>query len=243
MASPAAATGDAPNGVSTPTNTQNPSPPTTQTSATMEAAPSATNGALPAEPATSFKDDGLSTKRPRDARLIHLLLQSQGVHAYQERVPLMIMDFAYRYTQGILSDAMALTADAYGMPPSGRGAAAEGTVTNKNLALSIGSRQHYQFQPTLPKEVLLEMAQEKNRTALPKPDREFGYRLPPERYTFTGAGFSLKDQWDSEEEDEDITADQTMGDVEGGTADQEDVDQDEFEEVMGGGQDSAMTDV
>jgi transcription initiation factor TFIID subunit 9B len=157
----------------------------------------------------------------------------------------MIMDFAYRYTAGILSDAMALTADAYGMPPSGRGAAAEGTVTSKNLALSIGSRQHYQFQPTLPKQELLDMAQEKNRIALPKPDREFGYRLPPERYTFTGAGFSLKEQWDSEEEDvkeEPSAVDQEMGEVEGGTADQEDVDQDEFEEVMGGGQDSAMTD-
>jgi transcription initiation factor TFIID subunit 9B len=211
----------------------------------MEQAPVATtNGQLPAEPATSIKDDGLSTKRPRDARLIHLLLQAQGVQSYQERVPLMIMDFAYRYTAGILSDAMALTADGYGMPISGRGAAAEGTVSYKNLALSIGSRQHYQFQPTLPKEVLLEIASEKNRVALPKPDREFGYRLPPERYTFTGAGFSLKDQWDSEEEgEEEAVADQPMGDIEGGTADQEDVDQDEFEEVMGGGQDSAMTDV
>lgn len=150
----------------------------------------------------------------------------------------MIMDFAYRYTSGILSDAMALTADGYGMPPSGR--SAEGTVNLNSLRLSIGSRQHYQFQPTLPKEVLLEMAQEKNRVALPKPDREFGIRLPPERYTLTGTGFGLKEEWDSEEEVDEGAADQVMGDVEGGTAEQEEVDQEEFEDAMGG--DSAMAD-
>jgi transcription initiation factor TFIID subunit 9B len=250
MASPA--TGDAPNGISTPpANTQNtalgnPSPPTTQTSITLDgqAPPSATNGALPSEPATSFKDDGLSTKRPRDARLIHLLLAAQGVQSYQERVPLMIMDFAYRYTSGILSDAMALSADGYGMPPSNRSAAQDGTISMYNLRLSIGSRQHYQFQPSLPKEVLLELAQEKNRIALPKPDREFGYRLPPERYTFTGSGWSLKEEWESEEDGEEVTSeDKVMGDVEGGTADQEEIDENEFEDVMGVQQDSAMTDV
>ncbi|KAF2435366.1 TFIID-31kDa-domain-containing protein [Tothia fuscella] len=246
---------DGPNGISTPpSNTQNtalgnPSPPTTQTSTIADAAtPSiAANGQLPAEPALSFKDDGLSTKRPRDARLIHLLLAAQGVQSYQERVPLMIMDFAYRYTSGILSDAMALTADGYGMPPSGRTAAQEGTVTLSNLRLSIGSRQHYQFQPSLPKEVLLELAQEKNRVTLPKPDREFGIRLPPERYTFTGSGWGLKEEWESEDDGEEAEEDMVMGDVEGGTAEQEEFNQEEFEEVMGGGGgggggDSAMAD-
>lgn len=43
----------------------------------------------------STTDNGLS-RRPRDARVIHLMLSSMGVNAYQERVPLQIMDFAYR---------------------------------------------------------------------------------------------------------------------------------------------------
>ena len=41
-------------------------------------------------------------KRPRDARLIHLVLANFGVNAYQERIPLQLMDFAYRYTSSTL---------------------------------------------------------------------------------------------------------------------------------------------
>jgi transcription initiation factor TFIID subunit 9B len=158
----------------------------------------------------------------------------------------MIMDFAYRYTSSILSDAFQLTQDGYGLPSSERGRGAdknEGMISMQHLRLAMAARQHYQFQPSLPKEVLLEMAQERNRVALPKADREFGYRLPPEKYTFTGAGWGLKEEWDSEVEDSEAP-DEVMGDVEGGTAEQEDVDQDEFEEVMGTGtgQDSTMMD-
>ena len=46
-------------------------------------------------------DNGQS-KRPRDARLIHLILANYGVSAYQERVPLQLIDFAYRYTSSTL---------------------------------------------------------------------------------------------------------------------------------------------
>jgi len=252
MASPT--TADAPNGISTPPiNTQNtaatagPSPPTTQTSTTLDIPLSSPSTALPAAQATSLKDDGLSTKRPRDARLIHLLLANQGVAAYQERVPLMIMDFAYRYTSGILSDAFQLTQDGYGVPSSDRGRDKDqATVSMSHLRLAMAARQHYQFQPSLPKEALLEMAQERNRVALPKPEREFGVRLPPEKYTFTGAGFGLKEEWDSETEGEEeaLVQDEQMRDVEGGMAEDEDVNQDEFEEVMGKDEeeDSAMAD-
>lgn len=52
-------------------------------------------------PTNSPVDNGQS-KRPRDARLIHLVLANYGVNAYQERVPLQLMDFAYRYTSSTL---------------------------------------------------------------------------------------------------------------------------------------------
>jgi transcription initiation factor TFIID subunit 9B len=251
MASPT--TADGANGVSTPpTFNAQASPPTTQASTNIDNAPPVASAALPAAPATSLKDDGLSTKRPRDARLIHLLLAAQGVSAYQERVPLMIMDFAYRYTSGILSDAFQLTQDGYGLPSTERGRDKDqATVSMQHLRLAMSARQHYQFQPNLPKEVLLEMAQERNKVALPKVEREFGIRLPPEKYTFTGTGWGLKEEWDSETEGEEEVAapvqDEQMKDVEGGMAEDEDIDNDEFEEVMGtgpdGGGDSAMADV
>jgi transcription initiation factor TFIID subunit 9B len=163
----------------------------------------------------------------------------------------MIMDFAYRYTSGILSDAFQLTQDGYGLPSTERGRDKDqATVSMQHLRLAMSARQHYQFQPNLPKEVLLEMAQERNKVVLPKAEREFGVRLPPEKYTFTGTGWGLKEEWDSETEGEEEVAapaqDEQMKDIEGGAAEDEDIDNDEFEAVMGAGADeggdSAMAD-
>lgn len=67
---------------------------------------------LPSQPPTSLSDPGYS-KRPRDARLIHLILASLGVSAYQERVPLQLLDFAYRYTSSVLGDAAHIQAEGY----------------------------------------------------------------------------------------------------------------------------------
>lgn len=175
----------------------------------------------PPLPSVSVTDNGLS-KRPRDARLLHMILASLGVTAYQERVPQQIMDFAYRYTSSVLSDALHLTTEGYGSSgpgqASGRGANAGNqsdlsSVTLSSLRLSIASRTHYQFNPTLPKEFYNEIAQERNRVALPAVGREWGLRLPPEQYCLTGVGWGLKEEWDSdgenlegEEKDEDQNA-------------------------------------
>ncbi|KAL6713872.1 Transcription initiation factor TFIID subunit 9 [Lecanora helva] len=151
----------------------------------------------------SQSDSGLS-KRPRDARLLHMVLANYGVSAYQERVPLQLMDLAYRYTSSTLQDALHFTAESYGTtgPTSGTGKAGAhndlSNITLSSLRLSIASRTHYQFNPTLPKEVYSEIAQERNRVALPSVSREWGIRLPPEQYCLTGVGWELKDEFDEE---------------------------------------------
>ncbi|MCJ1486375.1 Transcription initiation factor TFIID subunit 9 [Schaereria dolodes] len=182
--------------------------------------PSTTSITL-AFPATSLSDSGL-TKRPRDARLIHMILANIGVTAYQERVPLQLMDFAYRYTSSTLQDALHFTSEGYGtVGPggSGRSGAAVNdmnSITLSSLRLSIASRTHYQFSPTLPKEFYQEIAQERNRVALPSVGKDWGLKLPPERYCLTGVGWGLKDEWDSEGEgDGQVTGgagDDIMGD-------------------------------
>ncbi|KAK7520402.1 transcription initiation factor IID, 31kD subunit-domain-containing protein [Phyllosticta citriasiana] len=288
MASPA--TGDAPNGITTPTNpnasgqaaanTSTPpsssaAPGATANNATTPAdgaAPTINNGSAaqpasqqppqPVQPPTSISDSGLG-KRPKDSRLIHMVLAHQGVQAYQERVPLQLLDFAYRYTAGVLSDAVSITAETTAAAPTtGKGGGAaqgpaaqqEGSVSLGAVRSAIASRLNYQFNPNLPKEFLLELGTEKNRVGLPKPEREYGVRLPPERYCFTGAGWNLKEEWESEIEDDgdddgdvNMTGQQGGGDgVNGGermegvqeTGGQEgddEYDQDEFEEVMGVG--------
>lgn len=171
----------------------------------------------PAFPTAPLADNGLS-KRPRDARLLHMILANLGVTAYQERVPLQLMDFAYRYTSSILQDALHLTSEGYGNPghTSGAGRGAGGhndmsSVTLSSLRLSIASRTHYQFNPSLPKEFYHEIAQERNRVALPSVNKDWGLRLPPEQYCLTGVGWGLKEEWDSEgEEVEQDDKDQMM---------------------------------
>ncbi|EKG18506.1 Transcription factor TAFII-31 [Macrophomina phaseolina MS6] len=193
-----------------------------------------------------------------------MVLAHLGVTAYQERVPLQLMDFAYRYTAGVLSDAVAISAEttaaaggkgsAPGNPQGARGGAggAGGDENNVSLAAirsAIASRLNYQFNPVLPKEFLMELAQEKNRVSLPRPEREYGVRLPPERYCFTGAGWSLKEEWESEVEDDGEGGDDKDA-LNGGdrmegvrTEGMDEDDEDEFEEVMGvGGEDREMMD-
>ena len=151
----------------------------------------------------SQSDSGLS-KRPRDARLLHMVLANYGVSAYQERVPLQLMDLAYRYTSSTLQDALHFTSEGYGTtgsaPGPGKAAAHNdlSTITLSSLRLSIASRTHYQFNPTLPKEFYTEIAQERNRIALPPVSREWGLRLPPEQYCLTGVGWDLKEEFDEE---------------------------------------------
>ncbi|KAL8962924.1 MAG: hypothetical protein Q9193_000739 [Seirophora villosa] len=151
-------------------------------------------------------DDSLG-KRPRDSRLLHMILANLGVTGYQERVPLQLMDFAYRYTSSTLQDALHLTSEGYGTQASGAVKAATNNdlsaVTLSSLRLSIASRTHYQFTPTLSKDFYHEIAQERNQVQLPSVGKDWGVRLPPEEYCLTGIGWKLKDEWASMAKEDD----------------------------------------
>lgn len=129
------------------------------------------------------------------------------------------MDFAYRYTSSVLSDALHLQNEAYdqadgGTQTKGRGSkqnqnkSEEGDISLAALRMSIGSRMGYQFQGSLPKEFLKTLADERNRISLIAQSRDDksgpmigGVRLPHEKYCLTGVGWGLKDEWDSEGEE------------------------------------------
>lgn len=135
---------------------------------------------------------------PRDVRLLHLILASMGVTSYQDRVPLQLMDFAYRFTHGVLQDALLYNDHAHSSTtttPAGLGPA-HVPLTTEDIRLAVASRVNYQFKPAPPKELLLELAQEKNRKPLPTVQEQWGLRLPPEKYCLTAK------EWDFEEEEE-----------------------------------------
>jgi transcription initiation factor TFIID subunit 9B len=233
------------NGASAPAATQTPAMPST--------APTTSTSQPPPIPGTSLQDSGKS-RRPRDVRLVHMLLASLGVTAYQDRVPLQLLDFAYRYTSNVLQDAVHLATEGYASAVEGTtggkgsSSAEVNSVSLPALRLSIASRLHYQFQTGLPKEFLMDVASERNRIALPGVSRGFdaaaapngaapgsanqsimmaGMRLPPERFCLTGTGWNLKDEWDSEGEEEENMPDAPQQQAKEGAAGADEVEEKE----------------
>ena len=136
---------------------------------------------------------------PRDVRLLHLLLASQAIHQYEDQVPLQLMDFAARYTRGVLKDAMVYH-DYMGANTEDSGATATGPTATaaapssaaaapglgvEDVRLAIAARTQHEFKPTAPKELLLQLAADRNRKALPQVMGAWGVRLPPEKYCLT----------------------------------------------------------
>lgn len=201
-----------------------------------------------------------SQPRPRDARLIELLLTSQGVTSYEQRVPLQLLDFAYRHTSSVLTDAIHLSGDPYITNTGSKGAAAPGgqagdaTVTANAVKVAIGARLSYQFRGGsagggISKEYMQELARERNKVSLPKiVPNEWGVRLPSERFVLSGTSWGLKETWDEadgamDEDDEEGSdamegieappVDEGGDPVEGGTMDDvfgQDVDEEMAEE-------------
>lgn len=111
--------------------------------------------------------------KPRDARLLHLFLTSANVPAYSPKVPVQILDFAYRFIHGILLDAQAYADHAH----------VQGSVISvDDVRLAVSCRVGHSFRGPPPKEFLLEVAAERNRRPLPAVREGVEIRLPPERW-------------------------------------------------------------
>jgi transcription initiation factor TFIID subunit 9B len=205
------------------------------------------------------------SRKPRDARIIHLILASMNVTSYQERVPLMLMDFAYRlsslqwprdckesnlwtgYTSSVLQDAL-LFSDAINSTSNTGGTNPPAQISLNDLRMSVASRINHQFNTSLPKEFLLDIAQERNKVALPIVGKEFGVRLPPEKYCLTGINWDLsetREDWmvDSDDDEEPEYGTGLVGGGGGGGAEGGmEVDELFGGEGAGGGADSLMAD-
>ncbi|SCV17572.1 related to Transcription initiation factor TFIID subunit 9 [Nakaseomyces glabratus] len=56
------------------------------------------------------------------------------------------------------------------------------------------ARTQYMFKPTAPKELLLQLAAERNKKALPQVMGSWGVRLPPEKYCLTAKSWDLDEK-------------------------------------------------
>lgn len=143
---------------------------------------------------------------PRDVRLLHLIFATQGIASYQDHVPLQLMDFAHRYTSGILKDAIIYNdhsqlnntnsqqAPSGVLSNAGNAGSSQTNLTTDDIRLAILSRTYYQFKPLPPKELLLELAKERNRKPLPAVIPSWGLRLPPEKYCLTASDWNIQDE-------------------------------------------------
>lgn len=203
----------------------------TQAPATQQGSAAAAQPATPASPVSA-------APKPRDQRTIELLLNAQGVTGFENRVPQLLLDFAYRHTASVLSDSLHLGADPYtthaGAKPSASagatasvpGGGGDATVGANAVRLAIGSRLAYQFHGGggatggggLSKDALASLAADKNKIALPKVRaNHWGIRLPSERFVMTGQGWGLRDVMaraeENSEDEDDEDDDQEMVDA------------------------------
>lgn len=84
------------------------------------------------------------------------------------------------------------------------------------VRLAIQSRLQYQFSGGngggLSKEFLLEVAEARNKLALPRmAQNEWGVRLPNEKFVLTGVPWGLKDVWETETIEDETLGDLSMG--------------------------------
>lgn len=148
----------------------------------------------------------------------------------------------------MLQDAL-LFSDAINGTPNTGGPNPPANISLADLRMSVASRINHQFNTALPKEFLLDIAQERNKIALPTVGKEFGVRLPPEKYSLTGINWDLaetREDWmdDSsadEEGDEDAGYGPTVALV-GAGGDGMDVDDLFADEEEEEGVDSSMPD-
>lgn len=103
------------------------------------------------------------------------------------------MDFAHRYTTSVLKDAVAYNDHAKNNVNT---TSSTSTVNTDDIRLAIAARTNYQFKPTPPKELMLELAHERNAKPLPPVIPKWGLNLPPEKYCLTAR------DWDSLEEEQ-----------------------------------------
>lgn len=134
-------------------------------------------------------------------------------------MPLQLMDFAYRYTAGILSDAVHIRDEGYDQPPSATGkrkkdltaaqSLEDGDLSLNCIRIAVASRQAAETggRKAVNKEFLKHIAEDRNRIGLNVGAQNAGptisgVRLPAAKYCLTGVGWSLKEEWDSEGEED-----------------------------------------
>ncbi|KMT13673.1 hypothetical protein BVRB_4g080560 [Beta vulgaris subsp. vulgaris] len=117
---------------------------------------------------------------PRDAKIVKSLLKSMGVEEHEPRVVHQFLELWYRYAVDVLTDAQVYSEHA-----------GKATIDCDDIKLAIQSKVNFSFSQPPPREVLLELARNRNKTPLPKNVGGSGIPLPPEEDTLISPNYQL----------------------------------------------------
>jgi len=116
------------------------------------------------------KDEELGM--PRDAKIVKCLLKSMGVGEYEPGVIHTFLELWYRYIVDVLTDAQVYSEHA-----------GKSEIDCDDVKLAIQSKLNFTFSQPPPREVLLELAQNRNKIPLPRTMAGPGIQLPPDQDT------------------------------------------------------------
>lgn len=109
------------------------------------------------------------------------ILKDMGIVDYEPRVINQMLEFTYRYVTNILEDARLFSNHAK-----------KRAVDVDDVRLAIQMQADKTFTSPPPRDLLMEIARQKNSTPLPLIKANAGPRLPPDRYSLTACNYRLK---------------------------------------------------
>lgn len=117
----------------------------------------------------------------KDAQVIDAILKEMSVGEYEPRVVHQLMEFTNRYVTSILQEAQVFSSYAK-----------KDTIDLDDVQLAVNMQTDKTVTSPPPKELLLEVAREKNNQPLPPIKPHNGLRIPFDRYTLIGSNYRLK---------------------------------------------------
>lgn len=127
------------------------------------------------------KNSNQSKQLPKDAQVIISILRDIGLEDFEPRVINQLLEFTYRYVTTILEDAKV-----YANHSKKKG------IDLEDVKLASTMLLDKQFTGPPPREVLFEVAKQKNSQPLPTIKPHSGIRLPPDRHCLLAANFKLR---------------------------------------------------
>lgn len=118
---------------------------------------------------------------PKDAQVMSAILKDMGVLESEPRLINQMLEFTYRYVTDVLDDAKVYSNHAN-----------RKTVDTDDIKLAVQIKTDHSFTTPPPKDLLLEVARQKNSQPLPLVKPYSGPRLPPDRYCLTQPNYKLR---------------------------------------------------